>query len=106
MLLTLTKFGVDPVLALEVINGSTGRNNSTEHKYAEFILSRRFDAGFAASLMVKDLTAAVSLAAAYGVSAPLAGATLHTCIEAVAWLPRAPTTLPLCDISRSALGPF
>src|SRR5579885_53574 len=29
-----------------ILNASTGRNNSTENKFTQFILSRRFDAGF------------------------------------------------------------
>ena len=55
------RFGLTPETMLAVINASTGRNHATQVKFAEFILSRRFDAGFAIGLMVKDLNTAGSL---------------------------------------------
>jgi 3-hydroxyisobutyrate dehydrogenase len=45
-----------------ILNASTGRNYATEHKLAQFVLSRRFDAGFSLALMVKDLGNALELA--------------------------------------------
>src|SRR5262249_57372006 len=56
------RFGLDPGRMLEVLNASTGRNHATEHKLAQFVLSRRFDAGFSLALMVKDLGTALELA--------------------------------------------
>ncbi|MEJ2717010.1 MAG: NAD(P)-dependent oxidoreductase [Deltaproteobacteria bacterium] len=56
------RFGLDPEVMLEVINSSTGRNNSTENKFERYILSRAFNSGFALDLMLKDLTTAVDLA--------------------------------------------
>lgn len=47
---------------IDVLNASTGRNNSTKNKFKCFILSRRFDSDFSLDLMVKDLTTAVKLA--------------------------------------------
>jgi 3-hydroxyisobutyrate dehydrogenase len=61
-LLVGTRFGLDPARMLEVLNASTGRNYATEHKLAQFVLSRRFDAGFSLALMVKDLGTALELA--------------------------------------------
>ena len=55
-------FGLDPVVIAEVLNGSTGKNNTTEHKLRQFILSRSFASGFSLDLMVKDLSIAVSVA--------------------------------------------
>jgi 3-hydroxyisobutyrate dehydrogenase len=56
------RFGLDPRKALEVLNASTGKNNSTEHKFAQFILSRTFGSGFSVALMAKDLRTALELA--------------------------------------------
>jgi 3-hydroxyisobutyrate dehydrogenase len=56
------RFGLDTRKALEVLNASTGKNNSTEHKFAQFILSRTFGSGFSVALMAKDLRTALELA--------------------------------------------
>jgi 3-hydroxyisobutyrate dehydrogenase len=56
------RFGLDPTVMIDVLNASTGRNNSTENKFKQFILSRAFNSGFSLDLMVKDLTTAVDLA--------------------------------------------
>lgn len=64
------KFGLDGETVVRVLNASTGRNNSTENKISQFILSGTFASGFALSLMAKDLRAAGRLAADLGVPAP------------------------------------
>ena len=61
-LLIGNRFGLDPTVMIDVLNASTGRNNSTENKFKQFILSRAFNSGFSLDLMVKDLTTAVDLA--------------------------------------------
>lgn len=66
------RFGLEPATMLAAINASTDRNNSTENKIAEFVLSRSFDAGFALELMLKDLRTAVRLADDTGTPTPLA----------------------------------
>ncbi len=56
-------FGLDPERMIDVINVSTGRNNSTERKIKPFVLSGDFrKAGFALDLMAKDVKAAADLA--------------------------------------------
>lgn len=70
------KFGIDPHVLVNVINASTGRNNSTENKFAQFILNGKFNSGFALGLMAKDLALAMELAGACGVTAGLGHATL------------------------------
>ena len=65
------RFGLDPARMLEVLNASTGRNYATEQKLAQFVLSRRFDAGFSLALMVKDLATALELAHDTETPAPL-----------------------------------
>jgi 3-hydroxyisobutyrate dehydrogenase len=66
------EFGLDPKVLVETINVSTGRSASTERKLPEFILPGTYDAGFALSLMVKDVGIAVSLGEELGVPAALA----------------------------------
>jgi 3-hydroxyisobutyrate dehydrogenase len=62
--ITGTKFGLDPAVMVDIINASTGRSNSSEHKFPAFILPRTFDSGFFLGLMAKDLRFAKALSAA------------------------------------------
>lgn len=61
------KFGVDPAVLVDVLNVSTGKNNSTEVKLKPFILSGTFASGFSMALMAKDLRTAADLARELGV---------------------------------------
>jgi 3-hydroxyisobutyrate dehydrogenase len=70
------KFGIDSQTLIDVINASTGRNNSTENKFAQFILNEKFNSGFALGLMAKDITLAMEVAGALDVPAELGRATL------------------------------
>jgi len=72
-------FGLDPAAMNEVLNASTGKNNATEVKVKQFLLSRAFNSGFSAGLMAKDLATAADLADAMGIEAPFA----HDCV--VVW---------------------
>jgi 3-hydroxyisobutyrate dehydrogenase-like beta-hydroxyacid dehydrogenase len=67
------RFGLSPSVMLEVINQSSGANNSTQNKLAQRVLSRSFDAGFTIGLMTKDLTTARDLAREVGVDVPPVG---------------------------------
>jgi 3-hydroxyisobutyrate dehydrogenase len=67
--LVAEKFGIDPEVLVDVLNVSTGRNNSTELKMKPFILSGRFDSGFSLALMAKDLRTAADLARMLGLDA-------------------------------------
>ncbi len=49
-----TKAGLDPDVMIEIINMGTGRSNATEDKIPKFVLSRKFDFGFALALSAKD----------------------------------------------------
>lgn len=57
-LVAAEKFGIDPHLVNQVFNASTGRNNTTELKVEDFMLSKRYDSGFALALMRKDVQTA------------------------------------------------
>lgn len=58
-LLALAKFGVSPEVAVEAINGSSGRSLQTEVRIPKEVLSREFDYGFPLGLMLKDVTIAM-----------------------------------------------
>ncbi len=70
------RFGIDPEVMIKVINASTGRNNSTENKFAQFILNEKFNSGFSMGLMAKDLALAMEVAKVCKVPAELGHATL------------------------------
>ena len=80
------RFGLDPGKVVDVLNASTGMNNSTLNKFHRFILSRTFDSGFSLDLMVKDLKTALEVARSSGSPAPLAEACVEAWSEAQAAL--------------------
>ena len=89
-LLVARAFGLDPAVMTDVLNASTGRNNSTENKLKQYVLSGTFSAGFAMDLMAKDLATALDLAHSLGVPAPLAE-------ECIALWSKASKSLPGAD---------
>ena len=60
-LATARSFGIKPENFLKIINGATGKNNTTEVKLDKFVVSEQFNSGFALDLMVKDVSIADSL---------------------------------------------
>jgi 3-hydroxyisobutyrate dehydrogenase len=55
------RFGLDPAAMVDVLNASTGMNNSTQKKFKQFVLSGKYNAGFGLDLMVKDLSIALGI---------------------------------------------
>jgi 3-hydroxyisobutyrate dehydrogenase len=72
-----SKFGLDPSVMVDVLNSSTGMNNSTQKKFKQYVLSRKFDSGFPLHMMVKDIAIAMGLARNLGVPAPFG----HLCLD-------------------------
>ena len=66
------RFGIEPNVLVDVLNASTGRNNSTENKLKQFVIPELFTSGFSMALMAKDIQTADELAHQIGVTAPLA----------------------------------
>ena len=64
------RLGLDPALMVDVLNASTGMNNSTQKKFRQFVLSRSFDSGFGLDLMLKDVGIALEVARETGTPAP------------------------------------
>jgi 3-hydroxyisobutyrate dehydrogenase len=60
-------FGIDATTIVDVINASTGKNNTTENKAHQFMLNDAFNSGFSLALQSKD----VGIAAALGKSMQL-----------------------------------
>ncbi len=73
-LATAETFGIIAEKFTSVINGSTGRNNTTEVKMMPFIASRRYDSGFYLRLMAKDVTIASELIKNAGFETPITSA--------------------------------
>jgi 3-hydroxyisobutyrate dehydrogenase len=61
-LLVGRKFGLDPNLMVDVMNAGTAKNNATEVKGKQFVVSETYAAGFFATLMAKDLRLGAELA--------------------------------------------
>ena len=60
-LATARSFGIKPENFLKIINGATGKNNTTQVKLDKFVISEKFNSGFALDLMVKDVSIANGL---------------------------------------------
>ncbi|MEA2933939.1 MAG: hypothetical protein QOD74_585 [Variibacter sp.] len=68
------KAGIDPGIAIDVINAGTGRNTATVDKFPRAILPGTFDFGFATGLMLKDVRLFLTEAEALGVPVDIAQA--------------------------------
>jgi 3-hydroxyisobutyrate dehydrogenase len=64
------RFGLDPTVMTDVLNAATGMNNSTQKKFKQFVISRRFDAGFTMGLLAKDLSIALQVGRETATPAP------------------------------------
>ena len=81
------RFGLDPAIMLEVINAASGRSPATENKWPNFVLTEKYDAGFAMRLMVKDIRLALGIERATGVTALASEAVAAAWEAALADLP-------------------
>ena len=81
------RFGLDGAVVTRLLNASTGRNNATENKLAQFILNGDFGSGFALGLMAKDVRIAGALADALAVPSPLLRESARLWTEAEQTLP-------------------
>ncbi|GEM86555.1 NAD(P)-dependent oxidoreductase [Meiothermus granaticius] len=70
-MVALVKEGVNPRLALEVINASSGRSNVSENLFGQRVVSRSFPNTFALGLLAKDLGIANQVFQEAGTPAPL-----------------------------------
>lgn len=70
-LVALSKAGVSPRLALDVINASSGRSNVSQNLFTERVITRAFPRTFRLALMEKDVTIAAEFARENRVPSPL-----------------------------------
>jgi 3-hydroxyisobutyrate dehydrogenase len=70
-LATLMKAGVTPAVALDVINASSGRSNTSQNLFPERVLSRAFPRTFRLALLDKDVAIAAGVAREQRVPSPL-----------------------------------
>jgi 3-hydroxyisobutyrate dehydrogenase len=63
-------FGLAPETIVDVLNVSTGKNNSTDVKLKPFVITEAFNSGFSFALMAKDLRIAADLAKHLKLSVP------------------------------------
>jgi 3-hydroxyisobutyrate dehydrogenase len=83
-LAVLVKAGVDPKVALDVINASSGRSNTSENLIPQRVLTRAFPRTFRLALLDKDIAIADTLAQELGAQTPmlsLAAKRLHDARE-------------------------
>jgi 3-hydroxyisobutyrate dehydrogenase len=66
----LAKLGVDTEKALEVINGSSGRSNSSENLFTERVIGRKFPRTFKLALLDKDVGIAAGITEQVHLDAP------------------------------------
>lgn len=78
----LVKAGVNPATALDVINASSGRSNSSENLIPQRVLTRAFPRTFRLALLEKDIGIAAVLAEDLGVLTPLISLTADRFHEA------------------------
>jgi 3-hydroxyisobutyrate dehydrogenase len=71
------RFGIDDQMFADVVNSSTGRSWSSEHKLPNYVIPEDYTAGFALSLLVKDMAIALDIADKVGARAPLAHAVVE-----------------------------
>jgi 3-hydroxyisobutyrate dehydrogenase len=81
-LAVLVKAGVNPATALDVINASSGRSNSSENLIPQRVLTRAFPRTFRLALLEKDIGIAAVLAEDLGVLTPLISLTAERFHEA------------------------
>ena len=70
-LAALVRAGVTPDIALDVINSSSGRSNSSMNLFPERVLNRAFPRTFRLALLEKDIGIAAEVAREHRVAAPL-----------------------------------
>lgn len=72
-----TKAGIDPDVALSVLNVSTGKNAATETKFLEDVVTGSFSYGFTTGLIYKDVKLFEDLAEELGVTTLISPAAIN-----------------------------
>ena len=94
------KFGLDGAAMVKILNASTGRNNTTENKADRYMLSRKFDSGFALALMEKDVGMARRLSRNWASAPTSCSSSAATSARRSLPSARTPTTPQCCNMPR------
>lgn len=94
-------FGIAPDKIVAVLNAGTGKNNSTENKLMQFVVSGLFNSGFSLALMRKDINIATDLAKSVGTETLLGEVLLKSWTDAEAKLKGADHTEIFRMVGRS-----
>ncbi len=70
-LTALSRLGVDPKVALDVVNASSGRSNTSENLFPQRVLTRAFPRTFRLALLDKDIGIAAGVARDQRVPSPI-----------------------------------
>ncbi|MDB5620190.1 NAD(P)-dependent oxidoreductase [Tardiphaga sp.] len=98
------QFGLDPAVMTDVLNASTGMNNTTQKKLKQFVLSRKFDSGFGLDLMVKDLSIALEVGRDNAVPTPFAALCREMWASAAATLGKGEDHTAIARLSEKLAG--
>lgn len=96
--------GLDPERMIEMLNASSGANNSTQRKLGPYVLTRAFDSGFGLDLMVKDLGIALQMGSDAGLTTPLATACAEVWANAAELLGRGHDHTEIARYSEAVSG--
>ena len=88
----------------DVLNASTGMNNTTQKKLKQFVLSRSFDSGFGLDLMVKDLSIALQIGRDNGVPVPFSALCRELWANAAAMLGEGQDHTAIAKLSETLAG--
>jgi 3-hydroxyisobutyrate dehydrogenase len=69
-LIVAQAYGIDANTFIDVLNASSGRNNSTENKMKPFVIAGTYGSGFSMALMSKDIRTADRLARSLDAALP------------------------------------
>lgn len=97
-------FGLNPEKMVDVLNASTGMNNSTQKKFKQFVLSRQFNSNFGLDLMAKDLGIALEVGKDSAVATPFASLCRELWLAASANLGRGKDHTEMARFSESLAG--
>jgi 3-hydroxyisobutyrate dehydrogenase len=98
------QFGLDPSVMTDVLNASTGMNNSTQKKLKQFVLSRKFDSGFGLDLMVKDLSIALEVGRDGSVPTPFSALCREMWASAASLLGKGQDHTAIAKLSEALAG--
>ena len=98
------QFGLDPSVMTDVLNASTGMNNSTQKKLKQFVLSRKFDSGFGLDLMVKDLSIALEVGRNGSAPTPFSALCREMWASAASMLGRGQDHTAIAKLSEALAG--